>query len=539
MFDKLEDDEHAYRRKANPYYPFHDEGEWQLGKFLVEHLTQTQIDKFLKLKWFNTHARPSFTLKDQLIGWMDVLPCFTEWKVSGLEFTGYKTDQPIELIWRDALDVVKQLFSNPTFANHMTFDPHVVQVGDQREYGDYMSADMAWKIQDHLPVGATQVPIILGSDKTPVTRVTGGLEMHLVFITIGNIDSEVRSKATLRAWRCVAYMPIIKFKVHPDYQTILQARLWHKCMDLICANLKAAAAEGCFMPDPFRYIRYVFTPLIAHVCDLPEASMIAAVSKNASPLTMATQKEFGDGILHPPRTGRHTLQLIVDISETVDPWNLDKFQKAAKAIYLSGVHMPYWRDWTYACPSVFLAGKILHTGHKFFFDHPLNWVKETVGNQELDARFTVQHKRVGTRHFAKGVTHVKQMTGREHRDIQCTIIASIAGAAPPRFIHAIRALIDFIYLAQNPVHSRDSLESMAEALSDFHSFKDAIIDAGARRGKSGAKEDFFIPKLELLQSFCGTVRRLGSLMQFSADVTERLLITHCKDLFNRTMCADP
>ncbi|KAG1755735.1 hypothetical protein EDB19DRAFT_1823246 [Suillus lakei] len=491
MFDKLEDDEHAYRRKANPYYPFHDEGEWQLGKFLVEHLTQTQIDKFLKLKWFNTHARPSFTSKDQLIGWMDVLPCFTEWKVSGLEFTGYKTDQPIELIWRDALDVVKQLFSNPTFANHMTFDPHVVQVGDQREYGDYMSADMAWKIQDHLPVGATQVPIILGSDKTPVTRVTGGLEMH-------------------------------------------PARLWHKCMDLICANLKAAAAEGCFMPDPFRYIRYVFTPLIAHVCDLPEASMIAAVSKNASPLTMATQKEFGDGILHPPRTGRHTLQLIVDISETVDPWNLDKFQKAAKAVYLSGVHMPYWRDWTYACPSVFLAGEILHTGHKFFFDHPLNWVKETVGNQELDARFTVQHKRVGTRHFAKGVTHVKQMTGCEHRDIQRTIIASIAGAAPPRFIHAICALVDFIYLAQNPVHSRDSLESMAEALSDFHSFKDAIIDAGARRGKSGAKEDFFIPKLELLQGFCGMVRRLGSLMQFSADVTEHLLITHCKDLFNRT-----
>jgi hypothetical protein len=56
----------------------------------------------------------------------------------------------------------------------------------------------------------------------------------------------------------------------------------------------------------------------------------------------------------------------------------------------------------------------------------------------------------------------------------------------------------------------------------------------ARRGKNSAKVDFFIPKLELLQSFCGTVERLGSLMQFSADVTERLLITHCKDLFNWT-----
>jgi len=51
MLDRLEDDEYVYRRKINRYYPFHDEGEWELGKFLVENLTQMQITKFLKLKW--------------------------------------------------------------------------------------------------------------------------------------------------------------------------------------------------------------------------------------------------------------------------------------------------------------------------------------------------------------------------------------------------------------------------------------------------------------------------------------------------------
>ncbi|KAG1883753.1 hypothetical protein F4604DRAFT_1878948 [Suillus subluteus] len=448
-------DPYDYQRKINTYYPFHDEGEWELGRFLVENLTQTQIDKFLKLKWFHTHPRPSFSSKDQLLDWIDALPSFVPWKVSNIEFTGYKTTYPVQLIWCDALEVVKQLFSDPVFANHITFQPHVVNTGGQREYGDYMSADMAWKIQDHLPVGATQVPIILVSDKTP---------MHPLFITIGNLDSEIRSKATLRAWRCIAYMPIAKFS------------LWHKCVDLVCASLKVAAKDdGCFMPDPSRYIHYVFTRLVAHV----------------------------------------------------DPWDLDAFQKAAKAVHLSGVHMPYWCDWIYACPSVFLTSE-------FFADHPLNWVKETVGKHELDTRFMVQHKRVGTRHFTKGVTHVNQMTGCEHRDIQRTIVTSIAGAAPPRFIRSIRTLVEFIYLAQNPVHSPNSLQSMVQALADFHGFKDAIIDAEARRGKKGVKEDFFIPKLELLQSFRGTVERLGSLMQFSADMTERLLITHCKHLFERT-----
>jgi hypothetical protein len=164
MLDRLDDDPYVYRRKINYYYPFQDEGEWELGKFLVENLTQTQMIKFLKLKWvlnvqatsttlikffsqFNTRERPSFTTKDKLLGWMDSLPCFTEWKVSKIEFSGYKTVHAVELIWRDVLEVVKQLFSDPIFMNNMTYAPHIVNVGSQREYGDYMSADMAWKIQ--------------------------------------------------------------------------------------------------------------------------------------------------------------------------------------------------------------------------------------------------------------------------------------------------------------------------------------------------------------------------------------------------------
>ncbi|KAG1898595.1 uncharacterized protein F5891DRAFT_934871, partial [Suillus fuscotomentosus] len=91
LYDRLQDDQYNYRREINTYYPFHDEGEWELASFLIQNLNQTQIDKFLKLKWFSTRPKPSFTSKDQLLDWMDALPCLAEWKVSKLEFTGYKT----------------------------------------------------------------------------------------------------------------------------------------------------------------------------------------------------------------------------------------------------------------------------------------------------------------------------------------------------------------------------------------------------------------------------------------------------------------
>ena len=60
------------------------------------------------------------------------------------------------------------------------------------------------------------VPIILASDKTPVTHQTGGLEMHPLFLTIGNIQSDIRMQAMSHAWHCVAFIPSPEFKVPRD-----------------------------------------------------------------------------------------------------------------------------------------------------------------------------------------------------------------------------------------------------------------------------------------------------------------------------------
>ncbi|KAG1829890.1 hypothetical protein DFJ58DRAFT_719664 [Suillus subalutaceus] len=403
---------------------------WSLGKFLVETMMQTEIDHFFKLSWF--------------------------------EVQGYTTTAPIHLIWHDGLEVAKSLFGNPIFAQNMSFDPlHV------RE--EWFTANRAFSTQDQLPEGATIMPIIAASDKTPVTRQTGGLEMHPLFLTIGNIDSDIRMKATSHAWRCVAYIPIPKFETHSDYHTILKSRVWHKCVDLVFASLKVAAKVGEFMPDPFGELRYCFTPL-----------------------------------------------------------------KKAKELLLLGIHLPFWCDWALTQVFIFLVPEILHTLHKFFFDHLLQWCKEVVGSDELDAHYKSHHKRVGVRHFSSGISHVAQMTGREHRDIQRTIVAMILGAAPPEFVQAIRALIDFMYQAQNPVHTESSIEAMQASLNEFHDCKVAILEAEARRGQSSIKEDFYIPKLELLLSFAEAIRNNGGLIQFTVDVSERLLITHCKSPFTRT-----
>ncbi|KIO11448.1 hypothetical protein M404DRAFT_126753 [Pisolithus tinctorius Marx 270] len=486
--ERIQDDRYQKNRETNIHWPFQSRAEWRLGKFLAENLTQAQINTFLKLDWLDGQ-KPSFTSACQLLDWMDTLPSGPGWQVMQLEVDGYDTGKKIDLIYRDGLEVVESLFGNPIFAQNMTFDPLRIQRNGEEEYGEWFTAQEATRIQDTLPDGATLVPVIAASDKTPITRYMGGLEMHPLFLTIANIDADVRMKATAHAWRCVAFVPVVKFEVHSDYQTILQSRLWHKCVDIVTEKLKRATNCGEFMADPFGDVRCCYTPLVAWTADLPEQQLIAT-----------------------------------------KPWDLNAFQKLAKANHLLGVHLPFWRDWKNSDVCCFLVPEILHTVHKLFFDHVLKWCKEVVGSDELDTHYKVHHKHVGVRHFAAGVSHVSQMTGREYRDIQRTIVPMIAGAAPSTMVRPVHALIDFFYLAQRPLHTESSIRSMEASLSEFHSTKHAIITASGRSGK----ENFNIPKLELLLSFADAIRRSGSLIQYSADVSERLLITHCKTPFART-----
>ena len=134
-----------------------------------------------------------------------------------------------------------------------------------------------------------------------------------------------------------------------------------------------------------------------------------------------------------------------------------------------------------------------------------------------------------------GVSHVKQIMGREHCNIQRTIIAMIASCVPPRFLHTVCALIDFIYQAQSPIHTETSIWEMESSLHKFHVNKNAITEAGARKMKvAGAKADFYIPKLELFHSFASAICNSGAIIHHTADVSECLLITHCKHPFEHT-----
>ena len=385
-------------------------------------------------------------------------------------------------------------------------------------------------LQSQLPDGATLLGVVLSSDKTNISAMTGGRVAHPLLISLANLLMDFRMKATNHAFLLLALLPVPKF-IHKHRKTrgVLENRMIHECLDFILTPLKKAAQFGIMMSDPVGSLRYMFTPLAAYIVDVQAAVALSGVAGKTSHVTMASYTQFGDPFRHEPRTASTTLAQLHAIEARVNPWNLKAYIEEAMKVRLNGVHRPFWREWALSEPSQFFTPEPLHHWHKMFWDHDAKWCIRALGGAEIDYRFSILYPHTGFRQFHEGISKLKQVTGREHRDIQRYIVAIITDAVPKDFLIAIRSLMDFRYLAQAPEISEQDCINIDKTLREFHDHKSSIISAGVRTGKRGKVIDnWFIPKLELLQSVSSNIRENGAAIQWTADTTERCHVTEIK-----------
>jgi len=386
--------------------------------------------------------------------------------------------------------------------------------------------------KEKIPAGATLLGTVLSSDKTTISAMTGNRMAHPLLISLANIKAEYRAKGSHHAFLLLALLPVPNFITSDKVlRGTLGNRLLHECLGFILEPLKLAARYGKMMTDPFGFRRYCFTPLAAYIVDTPEAAMLSGVGGKTSPVTMASHKQFGDPYRHEPRTASTTFSQLCAIESVVDPDNdIKAYLKVSKPFRLNGVHKLFWLDWPLAEPSLFLTPEPLHHWNKEFYDHDFKWCIRMLGEEEIDFRFSILQPHIGLRHFSEGVSRLKQVTGREHRNIQRYIIAVIAGAAPRDFVVAIRSLMDFRYLAQAPVIDDIVCDRIGAALAEFHNHKSAIMKAAVRVGKGNRPIlNWYIPKLELMQSVVPNIKANGAAIHWTADHTEHAHIEVVKD----------
>lgn len=101
------------------------------------------------------------------------------------------------------------------------------------------------------------------------------------------------------------------------------------------------------------------------------------------------------------------------------------------------------------------------------------------------------------------------------------------GWDPSRLIKAVRALLDFLYLAQYPCHTTDTILQLQDSLSSFHDNKQVFIDIGVR-------EHINIPKFHSLTHYALSIRKFGTTDNYNTEQSERLHIDFTKNAYRST-----
>lgn len=346
-----------------------------------------------------------------------------------------------------------------------------------------------------------------------------------MYLTIGNISKDIRRQPSSHATVLIGYLPVAKLDCYSDKaRQFARYRLFHHCMGILMKELVEAGKNGVDMTCPDGLVRWIWPILAAYVADYPEQCLVACCMENRCPLCQVAPTARGSNNPCPPRTYQETVDLLAQKANNSSD---SDFTKKWTESGIRPIFQPFWIDLPFSSIFQAFTPDLLHQMHKGVFkDHLVKWCMALVGKDELDERFKAMPDYPGLRHFKNGISSVSQWTGAEHKAMEKVFLGLLVGAVDNRVIQAVRAALDFIYLASLQSHTSHTLSALNQALDDFHLHKDVFIELEARQAPH-----FNIPKLHSMQHYVDLIRRFGSADGFNTESPERLHIDYAKDAY--------
>ncbi len=352
-----------------------------------------------------------------------------------------------------------------------------------------------------------------------------------VYMTIGNLPKEIRRKPSRRGQILLAYIPSTRLEhiASAASRRRMLANLYHICLKHTLAPLKKAGIDGIRLARGDGVL-YRGHPIFAvHIGDYLEQILATGVKSGECPKCPIPRDEIGSKMdareLRQPRPVLEALALADD-----DP---REFTRACARAGVKPIRDPYWADLPYVHIYRSITPDILHQLYQGVIKHLLAWLKKTFGSEELDARcrrFPPNHH---VRLFLQGITKLQRVPGKVHGDICRFLLGLVVGLPIPggyssaRLVRAVRALLDFLYLAQYPAHTTETLTLLENSLVRFHQNKDIFKTLGIRL-------HFKLPKLHSLDHYPLSIRLFGTTDNYDTQYTERLHIDFAKDAYRST-----
>ncbi|KAG1811639.1 hypothetical protein EV424DRAFT_1473681 [Suillus variegatus] len=445
-------------------------------------------------------------------------------------------DEAFDVYSRDVMECVKALYLDPDFLQHLNYAPerHYVDADKTiRMYHDIHTGKWWWSTQKELEAkkpGATVIPIILSSDKTQVTMFRNK-SAYPVYMTIGNIPKEIRRKPSRRAWILLAYLPTSKLEhiTNKASRRRTATNLFHACLRHILEPLRVPGEDGVAMASGDGVVRRGHPIVACYSADYPEQLLTTGIKSGECPKCDVPHKELGSPDV-PVKL--RDLEAIVAALSLVDE-DYDLWRRACQECGIKPVFKPFWLDLPHTNIFQSITPDVLHQLYQGIVKHLIEWIKEAYSEAEIDARCRRLPPNHNIRLFLKGISNLSRVSGTEHNQICRFLLGIVIGIRLPgnlnnaRLTRAVRAILDFLYLAQYPCHTDETLALLDDALTRFHNNKDIFLDLGIR-------SNFNLPKLHGFRHYVHMIKMYGTTDNYNTEYTERLHIDLTKDAYRAT-----
>jgi hypothetical protein len=351
-----------------------------------------------------------------------------------------------------------------------------------------------------------------------------------VYMTIGNLPKDIRRKPSHHGHILLGYLPTTRLEhmTNKAGRRRAIANLFHASMRQILKPLRQAGIEGVKMASGDGVTQRCHPILAMFVGDYPEQTLVACCKNNQCPKCTVPPDELEVDGLYPLRN----LDEVLNALETLEE-GPTAYARACDNAGIKPVFHPFWEDLPYVNIFRAITPDILHQMYQGVLKHVIAWLQEAFDTAEIDARCNRLPPNHNLRLFRKGICTLSRVSGKEHSDM-CRIILGLIidirlpnNQSPARLIRAVRSILDFLYIAQYPSHTDETLAQLNDALARFHENKSIFIDLAIRT-------NFNIPKLHSLQHYTPSIELFGTTDNYNTEYSERLHIDLAKDAYRAT-----
>lgn len=354
-------------------------------------------------------------------------------------------------------------------------------------------------------------------------------------MTIGNIPKEIRRKPSSRAYILLGYLPTTRLEhiTNKARRRRVIANLYHACVGRILKPLESAGIDGIWMSTGSGHLYRTHPILAAFIGDYPEQLLVTLGLNGDCPRCQKDRNNLGE--YNNNTEINASLRDLDEIFDALDTFDIEasKFLQACASIRIKPTPRPFWLRLPFLHIHRSITPDILHQMYQGVMKHVIQWIITIVGSTEIDARCRRMPPNHNVRVFTRGISSLSRVTGQEH-DQMCRFLLGLVIDAPlpnglsnARLLRCVRAIMDFLYYSQYPIHTEKTLTLMQDALNDFHANKDIFIDLGVR-------DHFNIPKVHFLSHYIDLITLFGTTDNFNTQYTERLHIDFAKDAYAAT-----